>query len=236
MARGDKVRTALLLLLFSPSIALAGAWPRDKGELFLSFSSEVSAHSQTRYATGTSLYAEYGLTHRLTIGFDGTLGPEGTPSEAHLFLRSPLGRPKQNAPLAISFGLGQKTTPNPWGTTTRQDTARVGISWGHGLPRGWLGVDISATRVLNSSLVVPGQSGTSYKADFTWGMKPSKRLMLIWQLQTGKAPDGPTYAKFAPSLIWKMPRGKGTPIEIGFVQGVTGDDSRNLKLGFWKVF
>ena len=230
------MRILLLFMILFPSIATAGAWPREKGEVFLSFSNEVSARSQTRYATGTSLYAEYGLTNRLTVGFDGTLGPTGTPSEAYLFLRTPLGQLDHPTHLAISFGLGVKSIPNPWGTTSNQKLARIGASWGRGLKRGWLGVDISAATVLNTSITVPGQSGTTYKADFIWGMKPSKRVMLIWQLQTGKSPDGPTYARFSPSVIWEMPRGKGAQIEIGIVQGITGDDSRNLKLGFWRAF
>ena len=230
------MRILLIFILFLPALAHAGAWPRDKGEVFLSFTNEISAAPQTRYATGTSLYAEYGLTDRLTVGFDGTLGATGTPSEGYLFLRTPLGKADRPARLAVGFGLGVKSIPNPWGTTTNQKLAKIGASWGRGLQRGWLAVDMSVAWVLDSSITVPGQSGTTYKADFTWGMKPSERVMLIWQLQTGKVPDASAYAKFSPSLIWQMRRQKGTHIEIGFVYGLTGDNSQNLKLGFWKRF
>lgn len=230
------MRIFLIFTLFLPAFAHAGAWPREKGEVFLSFSNEISAATQTRYATGTSLYAEYGLSNRLTVGLDGTLGATGTPSEGYLFLRTPLGKADRPARLALTFGLGVKRIPNPWGRTTNQKLARIGASWGRGLQRGWLAVDTSVAWVLDSSITVPGQSGAIYKADFTWGMKPSGRVMLIWQLQTGKVADAPAYAKLTPSLIWKMPRQKGTHIEIGFVYGLRGDDSQSLKLGFWKRF
>lgn len=230
------MRILLLFMLLLPSIATAGAWPREKGEVFLSFSNEISTAANTRHATGTMLYAEYGLTNRLTVGFDGTLGATGTPSEAYLFLRAPLGQLDRPTHLAIGFGLGVKNIPNPWGATSNQKLARIGASWGRGLKRGWLGVDMSAATVLNTSINVPGQSGTTYKADFTWGMKPSKRIMLIWQLQTGKSPDGPTYARFSPSVIWSLGQSKGPQVEIGFVKGLTGDESQSLKLGFWKRF
>jgi len=230
------LRILLLFLLFMPSSIIAGAWPREKGEVFLSFSTEIPAAPQTRYATGTSLYAEYGLTSRLTVGFDGYLGPKGSPSETYLFLRFPFGKPDRPTHLALSFGLGQKTIPNPWGTITRQKLARIGAAWGMGLKTGWLSVDASVATVLDASIDVPGQSGITYKADFTWGMKPSKRIMLIWQLQTGKVPDGPSYAKFTPSVVWSIGEKHSSQIEIGLIKGLTGDDSQKLKLGFWKRF
>jgi len=185
------LRILLIFLLFLPSLSHAGAWPRDKGEVFLSFANEISAAPQTRYATGTSLYAEYGLANRLTIGFDGYLGPNGSPSETYLFLRFPLGNPGRPTHLALSFGLGQKSIPNPWGTVTRQKLARIGAAWGMGLENGWLSIDASIATTLDVTIDVPGQSGNIYKADFTWGMKPSNRIIFVWLLQTGKVPNGP---------------------------------------------
>lgn len=226
---------ALSGLLALPTMAHSGAWLLEKRTAFLSWSNTISATPETLYATDTSLYAEYGLTPHLTVGFDGYLGATGKASEAQLFLRFPIGNTDGATRMALTFGMGAKSIPNPWGTTTEQALAKIGASWGRGLEHGWLVIDATATTVLAASLDVPGQSGTSYSTDFTWGMKPSDKLMLIWQVQTGKTVNGPTYAKFAPSLVWSLGDGSNK-IEVGIVKGLTGDDSQNLKLGFWKSF
>lgn len=225
----------LLISMVLPEPVQAGAWLREKGTLFLSWSSNISTRSQDLYATGTSLYVEYGLTPRLTVGLDGYLGAKGSASEAYLYMRFPLGKQDRPARMALTFGLGAKSIPNPWGTTTEQGLAKVGLSWGRGLKKGWLAVDASAISVHKSSIFVPNQAGTSYNIDFTYGQKPSDRLMLIWQLQTGKTTNGPTYAKFAPSLIWAFKGGK-TSVELGLIKGLTGDDTQSIKLGIWKNF
>ncbi|WP_456385585.1 hypothetical protein [Profundibacter sp.] len=234
---------ALLVLLAFPTVAQSGAWLREKGALFLSWSNSISTLSTSSFATDTSLYAEYGLTKRLTVGFDGYLGASGKASEAYLFMRMPLGKSggksggksSRPAQMALTFGMGVKTIPNPWGTTTEQTLAKLGFSWGRGLKKGWLGFDASVSSVVKSSIFVPAQAGTSFSADFTWGQKPSDRLMLIWQVQTGKTTNGPAYAKFAPSLIWSFGGGKNS-VEVGLVKGLTGDNTQSVKLGFWKSF
>lgn len=225
----------LLALLVVPTVAQSGAWLREKGSLYLSWSNSISTLSASSFATDTSLYAEYGLTKRLTVGFDGYLGASGKASEAYLFMRMPLGKSGRPASMALTFGMGIKTIPNPWGTTTEQTLAKLGFSWGRGLKKGWLGFDASVLTVVRSSIFVPAQAGTSYSADFTWGQKPSDRMMLIWQVQTGKTTNGPVYAKFAPSLVWSFGGGKSS-VEIGLVKGLTGDNSQSVKLGFWKSF
>lgn len=224
----------LLIMVILPANAQAGAWLREKGAVFLSWSNTISTRSDSLYATDTSLYAEYGLTSRLTVGFDGYLGATGKASEAYMFMRFPLGKQDRPARMALTFGVGAKSIPNPWGSTTEQTLAKAGFSWGRGLKRGWLAFDASVSSVVQSSIFVTGQSGTSFSADFTFGQKPSERLMLIWQMQTGKTTNGPTYAKFAPSMVWSF--GNKNSIEIGLVKGLTGDETQSLKVGFWKSF
>ena len=227
---------ALLVLATLPDPAQSGAWPREKGGVFLSWSSTVSVLSDTGYEVDNSLYAEYGLTSRMTVGFDGYLGATGNVSEGFVFLLLPVGKTDQRARMALTFAMGQKSIPNPWGTTTKQSLAKIGLSWGRGLDHGWLAIDAYATAVVHTSLQVPGQSGPEFSADFTWGQKPSDRLMLIWQLQAGKPSNGLAYVKFAPSLVWSIGATKSTQIELGLIKGLTGDESQSLKLGFWKSF
>lgn len=226
----------LLLFVALPMTAHAGAWPREKRSVFLSWSSSISAQPNSLYSMDNSIYAEYGLTPRLTVGIDGFLGARGKSSEAYLFMRLPIGKRDGPARMALTFGLGKKIIPNPWGTTTHQTRSKLGFSWGRGLKKGWLAFDLSASLLLRTSLHVPGQAGTNYSADFTWGQKPSDRFMFIWQLQTGKITNGPFFAKFAPSFVWSFGAQKSNSIEIGMIKGLTGDDSKSVKLGFWKSF
>lgn len=227
---------ALLVLLVFPVSVQAGAWLREKGAIFLSWSNSISTEASSFYETEMSLFAEYGLTPRLTVGFDGYIGRAGTESEAYLFMRFPIAQKERPAKMALSLGAGYKVFPNPWGTVTKQTRAKLGFSWGRGLKKGWLAFDTSASILVQSSLVVPGQDGTNFSADFTWGQKPWERWMFIWQMQTGKTTNGPFFAKFSPSVIWSFGAKRHNSIEIGLIKGITGDESQSLKMGFWKSF
>ena len=55
-----------LALLIAGSVAEAGPWPREKGEIFLSFSEERDREGNSY----TGLYGEYGLNPRSTLGFE----------------------------------------------------------------------------------------------------------------------------------------------------------------------
>lgn len=227
---------ALLVLLILPVPAQAGAWLREKGAIFLSWSNSIPEHANSIYETDMSLYAEYGLTKHLTVGFDGYLGGAGTKPEAYLFMRFPIGNPKRPAKMALTFGVGYKEFPNPWGTVSKQTRTKLGFSWGRGLKKGWLAFDASASILQQTSLVVPGQDGTNYSADFTWGQKPWERWMFIWQVQSGKTTNGPFFAKFTPSVVWAFGEKRNNNIEVGLIKGLTGSDVQSVKLGFWKSF
>lgn len=231
----------LIFLWISPTLAQAGAWPREKGSLFLSFSNTISANSQTRFQTGTSAYLEYGLTPRMTVGFDGFLGATGAASEAYLFLRFPVGKRNRPNKFALTFAIGQKSIPNPWGGTVDQPQIKLGASWGRGLKKGWLAADayiiVPVTKkVPTFAPAFTAHHNVHFSADFTWGQKPNDRLMLIWQVQTGIPAIGDAYVKFAPSVIWSFGGKANSQIEIGIVKGITGDDSQSLKLGIWRIF
>jgi len=229
------------LLIGLPAAAISGPWPQEKGALFFAYSSSISANSATRYETGHSIYAEYGLTPRLTVGLDGYLGPAGKASEAYIFMRIPIGKTNKPGRLALTFALGQKNIPNPWGPEVKQTQAKLGLSWGRGLKNGWLAVDAFAIIAVNKEIpafapAFTGHFNSHFKADFTWGMKPTDRLMLIWQLQTGIPADGENYVKLSPSVVWSIGKANNTKVEIGLVKGLTGDDTESLKIGLWKSF
>lgn len=226
----------LIMLIILPELALAGPWPREKRKLFIAASYALGRGDDGVYPAGNSLYMEYGLTDKMTLGLDSFLGQRDEVSEGYFFGRHPIGKTGGASRLAFSFGLGYKSIPNPWGTKTKQYLTKPGLHWGRGLQKGWLGIDVSVTHVLDSSIYVPNQAGTSYFADYTWGLKPRPRLMLINQLQTGKITNGDAFAKFAPSLVWTMTRSNPAKIEIGLIKGLVNDESQQLKLGFWSEF
>lgn len=231
----------LVFLILSPGTAAAGAWPREKGSLFLAFSNTVSTNAETRYEMGSSLYLEYGLTPRMTVGLDGFLGPKGKASEAYMFLRFPVGNLERSNRFALTFALGVKRIPNPWGATIEQPQAKIGASWGRGLKHGWLAADAYVIVPLNTKVPVlatgfVGHHNTHFSADFTWGYKHSDRLMIIGQLQTGRPANADSYARFAPSVVWTAGKNAKTQLEIGLVKGLAGDDSQSVKIGFWRSF
>ncbi|MEL7175746.1 MAG: hypothetical protein AAGK28_04400 [Pseudomonadota bacterium] len=226
----------LLLMLISPSLSFAGAWPREKGGVFLSFSTTTRPSPQTHatqvpelaHSAENSLYAEYGLSKRVTLGFDGMMTDKVSYGQALIFARVALGRLEAQNRYAASFAVGTfiDTVIDVDHLEAEQTTlTRLGLHYGRGLNTGWVGADIFATQE---------KSGTSLKLDATWGLKPWERWMFIAQLQAGQPAEGDSYTNFAPSVVWKM--NKRMRIEVGLVQPLGGDGEAALKLGSWTEF
>jgi len=201
----------------------AGAWPQPKGEAFLSFSAEFPTTQGN--SADRSLWLEYGLTPRVTVGFDGFFSGSGGDSTALAFVRLPIGQPAGATRLAVSFALGQESGSLESGRAQ----GRIGWHWGRGLDKGWLALDASAT-------LTAGGTAPGLKADFTWGMRSRDRLMLIWQLQTGGGMGGAEFVKFAPTAAWAMGEKKRVQINLGLIVGLSGDSSRKVSLGLWQRF
>ena len=214
----------LTFLLLAGEPLVAGAWLRPEGEAFLStaarfswpkdLSRMVSKDPHGRYH---SLYFEYGLTERYTLGLD--LGRSGTGGgKAIVFLRHPLRDRESGFRIAAELGLG------------RIDDApvlRPGLSLGLGLENGWL----SAEGLMEYSTVT---GLADYKLDLTRGLKFDNGRMLILQLQTGFPAGKPGYARLAPSLVF--PLAPGLKAEVGGAWGLTGDESMGVMLGLWAEF
>lgn len=170
--------------------ASGGAWPREEGSLFVSSLARLSwpqdittwtSHEPTgEYYT---LYVEYGLTDRLTVGLDLGRAISGGGKDV-AFLRMPLGRADRRLKLAGELGLGQ---------IEGDMVLRPGLSLGLGLGHGWLSADGLAEISL-------GSGETDLKLDLTWGLTLWDERKLIVQLQTGsKAATRPSSALSPPS-------------------------------------
>lgn len=218
------------LWLICAANAHAGAWPRGEGEVFLSFSQTVSA-APTAWGgapeTYASLYAEYGLTPRLTLGLDAGHSRVAGSWTAIVYLRRALDGGAGRHRFAPELGLGARgragRRPEP--------VVRPGLSWGTGLSTrwgpGWAGVE--------SYVEYRFQTGeTVLKADTTLGVKPRNGRMLILQLQAGDSAGAEPYLRIAPSLVQRV--GRRSHVELGLTAGALGDDRVGVKLGSWVEF
>jgi hypothetical protein len=226
--RAGRVAAALALVaafLSGAGPAAAGAWSRDKGELFLSFGGNVAlfegATRPVHY--DPTLYIEYGLTDRLTVGFDGYTSDATEVVNGFVFLRYPLGTGDGRQRLAVSLAAGASEIPG----LALEATGRLGLHWGYGLAQGWLAAD--ATSVLG--LAGGEREG---KVEFTWGQPLTPRWTGILQLQGGIGFSGDTYAKVTPSVMFNL--SDQTRLRAGFVQALTGDQGSALTLEVWLTF
>jgi|AntRauTorckE5430_2_1112549.scaffolds.fasta_scaffold04045_2 hypothetical protein len=212
---------AVVLLLGIATDAVAGAWLRETGTGFLSLAGEVTEPDAFGiYRQDYSLYAEYGLAERLTLGVDAGHDMLRM-SKAVVFARLPLGRADRTVKLAVELGAGQ----------VGDDTAlRPGLSIGRGIKLwdrdGWLNADGRA--------VLAGGGAMTLESDLTFGLSVTEHSRVILQLQAGQPDIGDGYATFAPSLVYETK--PGAHLEIGLTQPLTGSDLRSLSLGLWRTF
>lgn len=229
---------AAALALALPAVAEAGAWPRERGELFLSFGQQVSTGATTLLGAATdirswsSVYAEYGLTGRLTVGLDAGLGQgqDERIEAALVFARWPVWSPGEHR-IALDLGLGTVAETDE----VRQTRLRLGLAWGRGIAEGggwrrgggWLGMESSA------ELREPAGE-VAFKADFTAGWKPSERWMVIGQVQTGYYPDAGGIVRLAPSVVRKV--SARSHLQLGATAELVGEPALGLAGSVWFSF
>ncbi|MEM8572028.1 MAG: hypothetical protein AAGG56_14150 [Pseudomonadota bacterium] len=225
----------LLLCLNAFGEARAGAWPREEGEVFLAFSQTMSTGARTMLEavqdvrSYTSIYAEYGLTPEVTLGFDAGLarGDQDEGSGWNAFLRRPVWMSQGGHRVAAELGIGQLNEPE----FGRQWRIKPGVSWGKGFESrwggGWAGLETSASYRFAAQ-------DFGLKADLTLGLKPRERWMVIFQVQSGKWGDDEPIVRLAPSVVRRF--GERTHLQLGFVQSVAGDDAMGVKFGTWFTF
>lgn len=213
----------LFLCLVAPS-AWAGAWPRAQGDGFASLSIRLGWPQDISTWTSvdptedySTLYLEYGLTDRLTVGMDVGHSVAGS-GKTVFFFQWPLRQSDKGLQISAQFGFGRIAS---------QHVVRPGLSMGWALKTGWLSIDGVA-----ESYVDTGR--TDLKLDMAWGLNLPKDGKLILQVQTGQ-PDGrDPFVRVAPSLV--MPLRGPVKMETGVTWGMTGDTSMGLKFGLWTDF
>ncbi len=220
-----RVILGLLLGLAVAQPALAGAWAREKGQVFLSFGSSLMLPdgSKTLTSEDPSVYIEYGLTGRLTVGLDYHRDDPGSQHTGFVFARFPLGNPTQRDKFAASFALGGRVDD----LSLIDPLIQGGLSWGRGLDNGWLAVDASATRSSTDPTFRP-------KVDLTWGSNLKDDWTSLVQLQIGRGLDDTTYTKIQPAIIYNV--NDTARISLGSTKALSDDSESTLKLDLWLTF
>lgn len=216
--------TALCCLAgFPPSTAHAGAWPREKGTGFISAVTYLSWSQDyllwESYAPSgryDTLYLEYGLTARWTLGLD--LGRSVSGAEKVVaFARRPLARPDSWLQIAAEIGAGQ---------IDGDTVVRPGLSLGYGWDGGWLNADLLAEHFSD-------RGETDVKLDLTYGQSLGRHKLMM-QVQAGQQAGDDAFVRLVPSVV--TPIWRAVSLEIGATYGVMGDESMGLKLGIWTEF
>ena len=212
------------LALGHPYPALAGAWPREQGSTFAAAGVSLRWPQDLSHWTSTAptqeyrtLYLEYGLTDRVTLGLD--LGRSVSGDDKSIaFVQFPLRASDRGPKIALQLGFG-KIGDDP--------ILRPGLSLGWGLAKGWMSAEAVAE-------VATSDGSTDVKLDMTWGRKLPGDRKLILQMQLGDPEDDPAFARFAPSLV--IPLRSNLKTEIGATWGLAGDSSMGLRFGLWAEF
>ena len=212
----------LVLLVFLAGPLSAGPWLRDRGEAFLSFSS-IYKHAEqlTDPLAYSSLYAEYGVHEKLTLGLD--LGGDDLGQyKAIVFATHPVRALGDKTKLSFELGLG---------AVNDKFILRPGLSLGRGFTAldkpGWLSVEIRAE-------MTPELRNIQLGTDFTVGLSPWRRGKVIMQLQAGGTMADPDYLRVAPSFVYEVKPGRH--LEIGATAGLKNAERYGVKLGVWRSF
>ncbi len=215
----------LFAFLTLASSATAGPWPRAEGEYFISAGGNflLSEGATLPVHYDPTLYLEYGMTDKLTVGLDIHTADAGRIGTMFVFASFPLSSPEQAHKFSATLSLGARA--NILGQT---DTLiRGGMSWGKGLENGWLSIDASATWGTHDPVFRP-------KIDATYGHNWSDKWTTSIQLQTGQGFTNDYYAKVVPSASYKFR--DDLRVSVGGVQALTGDRGFGLKVETWLTF
>lgn len=226
---------AFLLMLMLPGLALSGAWPRDQGAVFLSFSAERD-RAGNHYA---GLYGEYGLSARRTLGVQ--LGQAEGERSLLIWIQRAIGDDAARNRWALSAGGGALHRDGQW-----LPMGQAGVSWGRGFDEimqgGWMAADsrIRVTGRIREAWEVAADGGayltpeSEAKLDLTLGLRVTAGLMVITQLRFEYRDDTGPGSKLATSFVRDLYG--PAKIEIGALVPISGQGERALKLGTWFEF
>lgn len=211
------MRLVILLLLMTTPV-LAGPWPRAPGAQFMSMSVEGN-HGIDRAPAYGSLYYEYGLWPRLTLGVDAGMDSWGQ-SGTLIFARMPIVNTASGHWVTGELGVGA------FGNLAGSEPAlRPGLSWGRHLDiwqGGWVSLEAKYTRLL-----VSDQEWAKLEA--TMGLNHGTRVKYLLQVTAESFSGLDPMATVTPALAFRV--GKSFHLVGGII--ARSDGSAALKLGLW---
>ena len=212
------IRWILLFILAVPP-AFAGPWMRAEGTGFSATTAEIAPSERYGFQLYNSVYGEYGLTPRLTIGIDGGGDMLGN-GNGLIFLRFPL-RDGRRSHMAGEIGIGAR-----WSLTELTPLLRPGVSWGRGLTlwgkSGWT--------TLDATLTIPGDGGTILpKLDALIGLDTGERMKLMLGLTIEH--HGPTLSPSLAYRVWDKYHAT-----LGLRLRSERQGAHCLTFGFWQDF
>jgi hypothetical protein len=215
--------TAAAVLL--PCMATAGAWPREEGEVFLSFGANVllSAAAERPVHYDPTVYLAYGLTERWTVGLDGYTADKGAAGSLFVFTQTPIGPTDGPNRFALSFALGGVRIP----TGEVEPSLRFGAHYGRGLESGWIALDAFVVHAV-------GVNRQQTKLDATWGWRFADDWATVLRGEIGTGLEGDLYAKIAPSILYEVT--DHVTARVGVTQALTGDEGAGLHMEVWFRF
>lgn len=238
----------LLLWLVLGQAAMAGPWPRAQGGVFLSLSQERD-RDENSYS---SLYGEYGLSPRNTLGFE--LGHSNAgESSLMLWWQRAMDRGEGPNRWTLASGMGVLERDGEY-----LPLAQIGGAWGRGFDSipglrqipggGWLGVDLRSKvagamkdQAEVEALAASGAGMLSYitpetttKAEVTLGWHATDALMLINQFRFEEREDTGFSSKLAVSAVQDL--WGPAKLELGLIAPLSGTGETAVKLGTWVEF
>ena len=216
----------ILCLCVLPAPLAAGAWLRDKGAGFFSAGSSLQRDPGTgALKYDSSLYAEYGLLPRITVGFDYNDDLVQT-GHAMVFIRFPLTRAGADHKFALDLGAGAHHWQYDW-----SPMAKATVSYGRAIKTGrgygWLSVETTAERRF-------GAAEPALKLDMTLGLPVKPRLKVMLQLDNYFTQSSGLSSTLTPGLLFKS-KGKKS-YHLGLQLHSRKDPRVGLKLAVWHEF
>jgi hypothetical protein len=229
------MRRACMILAVAalPGMAQAGAWPREKGQVFVSveqaFDWRPAFDGSTERSGYASAYAEYGLTPRLTLGAKAGMAVDRSYHEALAFARLPLLGTDGANRFAADAGAGARWLADG----TVEPVLRSGLAWGRGYSSrwgdGWIGVEGTWTRA-----VVSGESHVNL--DATVGLNAPSGAHYILQLRGYDDAKGTVYT-VAPSYVRRVTDRLKAQVGATWRPGTDGGEAtRGLFTAVWVEF
>lgn len=205
--------------------ALAGAWPREEGAFFVAAGGNVVLFGDAARPVyyDPTLYLEYGLTPRVTVGIDGYTADKGTAGSLLGFVSLSFGSLDRPARTAVSVAAGATRIP----TGVTEPTARLGLHWGRGLERGWMSADYTMTfgTVLDRF---------QEKLSLTRGHHFSDNWTGVLTAEAGLGLELDFYAKISPSLVYHF--NDRFSLRGSYTQALTGDFGGAAGVQIWFRF